>query len=452
MSKICSIPFKDIEYIVYKTSTPVQIYDGDKIKKTIEKFKNAFIKYNKNFIQFFAVKATPNPDILKLMYHNDCGFDCSSITELQIVERYVLGVGRGICTIMYTSNYTSIDDFIILLDKIENNNIFADKIENIIINLDDLDGLENLATAYDTREKNHDLSYLIDILSFRYNPAFGFTDSETKSNILGGSNSKFGMSKERLYQAYDIAIRQLKINKFGIHVMTGSCIMNPEYWKQIIIEICNVIEHLYKTYNICLEFIDIGGGFGIPYHPDEKELDIELVAETIYSTLERCFKEKNFKFDYPHIYTESGRYITGPSGYLVGKCQSIKKDFNQTFYGLDVTMANLMRPGMYNSYHHITVPRIEDNDPDCERENANVVGTLCENNDWFCHDRSLPKNIKKHDLFVIHDTGAHGHSMGFQYNGKLRAPEILYTTEKITKIRNGDNYNDLMCKYTNINL
>lgn len=439
MAKICSIPFKDIEYIVSKTSTPVQIYDGDKIKKTIEKFNNAFIKYNKNFIQFFAVKATPNPHILKLMYQNGCGFDCSSITELKLVERYIMSIpDRNACTIMYTSNYTSIDDFIILLDKIE----------NIIINLDDLDGLENLVSACNIKYGKQDISSLINILSFRYNPAFGFTDSETKSNILGGNNSKFGMSKERLYQAYDIAIQELKINKFGIHVMTGSCIMNPEYWKQIIIEICNVIEYLYNTYNVCLEFVDIGGGFGIPYHPNEKELDIEMVAETIYSTLDNYFKEKNFKFNYPNIYTESGRYITGPSGYLVGKCQSIKKDFNQTFYGLDATMANLMRPGMYNSYHHITVPRIEDN----EKQNANVVGTLCENNDWFCRERLLPKDIKKHDLFVIHDTGAHGHSMGFQYNGKLRAPEVLYTKEKITIIRDGDNYNDLMYKYTEIDL
>ena len=440
MSKVCTIPIEDIEYIVNKVATPVQIYDGNKIIETIKKFNHAFFSNkrqffkNSGFRQYFAVKATPNPEILRLMYRHKCGFDCSSLAEVKLVLEYIPEIMDDTenCKIIYTSNYTSCDDIIELL-KLK---------DYIFFNFDDIDGFINMKTVCKNNEQ-----FPIDHVTFRYNPEFGKTDSETKSNILGGTGSKFGMSKKRLFDAYTLAQKE-GIVDFGIHVMTGSCVMNPDFWIDIINDICQVIKELKNKLNIVLDFIDIGGGFGIPYRPEDKELDINLVAKNIYQTFYDNLK--NTDLEMPGLLTESGRYITGPSGYLITKCQSIKEDFNQKFYGVDATMANLMRPGMYNSYHHITVP--ENEYSDCEREEVNVVGTLCENNDWFCKARMLPKGIKKNDLFIIHDTGAHGHSMGFQYNGKMKAPEILYMgkndKKKIIQIRNRDTYKSYVSKYT----
>jgi diaminopimelate decarboxylase len=230
-------------------------------------------------------------------------------------------------------------------------------------------------------------------------------------------------------------------------MMTGSCVLSDQYWIKSITILFGLINELKKKLNIDIDFMNIGGGIGIPYKPTEKKVDIALLAKKIRNLFDEKIKQYNIKE--PTLHMENGRFITGPYGYLISRCHVIKNSY-ETYYGLDACMANLMRPGMYGSYHHISVPRLK-NSPDLLK--ANVVGTLCENNDWFARDRPLPVGIRKGDLFVIHDTGAHSHSMGFQYNGKLRAPEILLgNDEKTYLIRKRETIEDLFSNCIDFNM
>jgi diaminopimelate decarboxylase len=247
----------------------------------------------------------------------------------------------------------------------------------------------------------------------------GRTDSETKSNVLGGPDAKFGVSPDQIGEAYRLA-KANGATRFGIHMMTGSCVMNSEYWLETVSVLFDTMAKLRTELGIEFEFMNIGGGLGIPYRPDSPKNDVKTLVGMMKKTLAEKVKEHNIPM--PRLYMENGRYMTGPFGWLVTRCRCIKNTYAK-YYGVDSCMANLMRPGMYESYHYITVPA-RDGVAKAQYESSNVVGTLCENNDWFAKNRELPPS-EVGDLFVIHDTGAHAHSMGFQYNGKLRAPEIL---------------------------
>jgi len=413
------LTYEEIERIAKKFGTPYQIYDKTMIVDHVRNFLSTFRKTIPKFQNFFAVKALPNPEILKILYEQGCKFDCSSLSELYICKQIVKNENE----IMYTSNYTSIEDLETVIES------------NCIINLDDIDGLDNLVTA--CRRKNLEIPKMI---CFRLNPAIGNTSSETKSNILGGSESKFGMSEERLMKAYQTA-KIVGISKFGLHTMIGSCVLDVNHWKDLIEKLYITVDRLYDEANIKLEFINLGGGIGIPYRPDQQPINLEQLVDVIHSSITQCIKKYNLPY-HPNIYMENGRYITGQFGWLVAKCCSIKQDFETTFYGLDACMANLMRCGMYGAYHHITIPRLDD--ANGSQIVASIVGSLCEGNDQFCKDRKLPDGIRKNDLFVIHDTGAHGHAMGFQYNGKLRCPELLIEDDKsIRMIRRRETFDDL---------
>lgn len=393
-----------------KHKGPIYVYDKNKIKNNAKIFMNTFIEHIPNFKQYFAVKATSNVHIMELLRKEGMGFDCSSPYELELVKQL-----NGSNEVIYSSNYTSVEDFEYLLENINLQNV------NIKINLDDTDGLENLIQA----SKNIQV-LLPEFISFRLNPLFGSTNSETKSNVLGGSDTKFGIPEDRIVEAYKRA-KDAGFTKFGIHVMTGSCVLDVNYFSELVDVLFKYINKICKELDITFEFIDLGGGIGIPYKPNQRAIDVELLAKTIS---ERIQYNMNL-YDLPSnfvIAMENGRYITGPYGWLVAQCKSIKNGVNgKKFYGLNACMANLMRPGMYNAYHHIFVPRLDDNENQSNnRENVNVVGTLCENNDWFAKNRSLPVNINKDDIFVICDAGAHGFTMGFQYNGKTRSAELLY--------------------------
>ena len=258
----------------------------------------------------------------------------------------------------------------------------------------------------------------------------GNTESNTKSNILGGPDAKFGISPNDIIEAFRLA-KNYGVKNFGIHMMTGSCVLDNNYWEKSVKLLIDNIIHIEQVLEINIDYINIGGGIGIPYNPEEKVVDINYLVNTI----DNCFKLKNKTVK--NLYMENGRYITGPYGWLLAKCNCVKHSFGATYYGLDACMANLMRPGMYGSYHHIDVYKRYS-----EFNYVNVVGTLCENHDWFAKNRYLPKaNVD--DIFIIYDTGAHSHSMGFQYNGKLRAPEILYTCDKNYKlIRRRETFDD----------
>lgn len=400
--------------------SPLYVYNEDLIRENAQKFMATFKKHIPNFKQYFAVKATPNKHIMEILKEEGMQFDCSSMTELELV-----GQLSGPSEIMYTSNYTSVEDFENLLCSQAEGilNCEHDELSNIIINLDDIDGLENLCIA-STNTKIP----LPKLISFRLNPLFGSDGrSEVSSNVLGGTNTKFGIPSDRIIEAYRLAMSK-GITNFGIHVMTGSCILDIEYFRELINVVFQNINMICKELGIIFDFVDLGGGIGIPYKPTQNEINLDLLAQTMAQTIKENKEKYDIKFD-PVIAMENGRYITGPYGWLISKCKSIKIGPNgKKFYGLDACMANLMRPGMYGAYHTITIPRLHDVET---FEQSNVVGSLCENNDWFAKDRLLPIGIQKEDIFVIHDVGAHGYSMGFQYNGKLRSAEVLVSNKNM---------------------
>lgn len=431
MPENLKLTLSQLEQIIDTYGTPLYLYDKNAIEKNANNFMKIFKSHISSFKQYFAVKALPNLAIMEILLNSGMGFDCSSITEVQLVNELSTGTSKP--EILYTSNYTSVEDFHFVLQH-----------DNIIINLDDIDGLDNLIEASKLSKCK-----LPEKISFRFNPSIGKTDSETKSNVLGGKDTKFGICKERIVEAY-LAAKIYGFSKFGIHVMTGSCVMNVEYWIALIDEIFTVMNHIQTTANIMFEFVDLGGGIGIPYKPNQFGVPIESLAKTIALTIKK-HTDKMFFLKTLAIYMENGRYITGPYGWLISRCKSIKKS-DKNFYGLDACMANLMRCGMYEAYHHITIPRLCYKYGD-DFEEANVVGTLCENNDWFAKNRMLPKNIRKNDIFVIYDVGAHGHCMGFQYNGKLRSAEVLFETFgdgtiNCSVIRNKETYEYLVQNQT----
>lgn len=320
--------------------------------------------------------------------------DCSSTSELFICKKLGI-VGENV---MYTSNYTSKKDLATAFDM------------GVVMNLDDISLVDDIVAV---RGRTPEL------ISFRLNPGLGRTDSETKSNVLGGPEAKFGVPTERIVEAYEKAMKAGS-TRFGIHMMTGSCVLNNEYWLETVNVLLTTLAEVRKALGIEFEFINIGGGLGIPYRPEPEQsvVDVAKLSGMLHEKL--TAELATLGVPEPKLYMENGRYITGPYGWLVARCHVIKESFDKRYYGLDACMSNLMRPGMYEAYHHITVPAREGGD----RHIGEVVGTLCENNDWFARDRDLPVS-EVGDLFMIHDTGAHAHSMGFQYNGKLRAPELL---------------------------
>lgn len=399
--------------------TPLQLYDGYNMRLNAKYFMETFKNCVSGFKQFFAVKALPNPSILKLLVDLGMGLDCSSSAELKLAE--MIGVSGS--DIMFTSNFTSESDLKQALNQ------------DVIINLDDYSLID---TLYHIKNK------LPSKLFFRFNPGIGRTDSETKSNILGGPDAKFGMDWESIIHACKKAL-ELGTEKIGIHMMTGSNVTNLKYWEELIDKLFELLDDLNKQ-NITIQYVNLGGGIGIDYRAGI-DVDIQILAKKIGNKImENCLK---YELTIPDVYMENGRFITGPYGYLISKCNSVKKLYGKTFYGLDASMSNLMRPGMYGAYHHISVLGKSSSIND---QPANVVGTLCENNDWFAKDRLLPV-ANPGDYFVIWDTGAHAHSMGFQYNGKLRAPEVLineYTFKLIRRRETFEDYISTVLYYTHL--
>ncbi|CAK9040652.1 Protein TabA, partial [Durusdinium trenchii] len=376
-----------------KYGTPLQLYDEKLMVENAKALLEAFTAEFPGFQQFFAVKALPNPAVLRLLIKQGFGLDCSSTSELHIAKE--LGVPGD--QVMFTSNYTSKKDLKIAFDQ------------GVIINLDDISLVDTLVEVCGSCPE---------LISFRLNPGLGRTDSETASNVLGGPNAKFGVPPFQIMEAFRKA-KENGAKRFALHMMTGSCVLNEEYWLDTVAIMLETIGKLHSELGIMVEFCNLGGGLGIPYKEGEPTVNLP----SLVGKLKAQFVDKMpevYKDNWPKVYMENGRFITGPYGWLVSRCEAIKNSY-EIYYGLDACMANLMRPGMYGAYHHISVPTAKDQD---DIVKANVVGTLCENNDWFAKDRDLP-SATTGDLFVIHDTGAHSHSMGFQYNGKLRAPEVL---------------------------
>ncbi|ETV82341.1 diaminopimelate decarboxylase, variant 3 [Aphanomyces astaci] len=342
-----------LEHLADTYGTPLQIYDEQMIRDNARHLLTTFRAQFPSFTQFYAVKALPNPAVLKVLYQEGCGFDCSSTAELHVCK--TLGVPGD--KIIYTSNFTSKKDLALAYDL------------GVIINLDDISLVDSLVEVR---------GRVPDLMCFRLNPGLGRTDSETKSNVLGGPDAKFGVPPFQIVDAYRKA-QAAGATRFGIHMMTGSCVMNNEYWKETITGLYETAMQIKKELGITFEFMNIGGGLGIPYLPDQPRVDIASIVTLLRTTFDELMGTHD-NTTLPTLCMENGRYMTGPYGWLVSRCQAIKQSYAK-YYGLDASMAHLMRPGMYGAYHHITIPARElDQSP---LITANIVGDLCENNDWY---------------------------------------------------------------------
>lgn len=363
--------------------TPFHIYDEIGIRKTGQQLQAAFADIPV-FREYYAVKALPNPAILSIMQNMGFGFDCSSITELMLAR----SLGARGHEIMFTSNNTSADDF-----------AAAAADDGCILNLDDISLIDKVPQ-------------MPELICFRYNPG----PRRIGNDIIGKpEEAKYGVSHEQIIEAYRRA--QMKgAKRFGLHTMLASNELDYSYMVQTTAMLFELVESISQELDITFDFINIGGGLGIPYLPDTAPLDIKAMGKEIVS-LFGGFADKHGYC--PALFMESGRYMTGPHGVLVTTAIN-RKDIYRTYIGVDACMSALMRPALYGAYHHIDVLGKEGG----ATETVDVVGSLCENNDKFAIQRSLPE-IVDGDILIIHDSGAHGHAMGFNYNGRLRPQELL---------------------------
>ena len=376
-----------LDEIVDHFGTPFHIYNEAGIRQTGQNFNAAFSRL-KGFREYFAVKALPNPRILAIMRDLGFGFDCSSIAELTLSRE----TGARGEDIMFSSNNTTPDEF-----------EAADADGGCILNLDDASLIRKVPKMPET-------------ISFRYNPG----PRRTGNSIIGDpSESKYGVAHEQIVHAYRAA-RARGARRFGLHTMLISNELSYAYMVETAAMLLEVVEQVSEALKIDFDFINLGGGLGIPYRPEQEPLDIDSMADAI-SDLFSNFKKRNGFL--PRFYIESGRYITGPHGVLVTTAIN-QKDTYRKYIGVDACMSALMRPAIYGAYHHITVAGKHAQQ---HFEKVDVVGSLCENNDKFAIQRRLPQ-IHNGDRVLIHDTGAHGHAMGFNYNGRLRPKELLLCT------------------------
>ncbi|WP_159517680.1 diaminopimelate decarboxylase family protein [Sunxiuqinia indica] len=402
------LPFdkEQLEQIIEKHPTPFHIYDEKGMLDYAEKFVDAF-SWNEGFKEYYAIKAAPNPFLMKLLHKQGFGIDCSSMAELLLAEK----IGMRGEEIMFTSNDTPAEEYQKAMEL------------GAVINLDDIKHIEFL-------EKHAGLPELV---SFRYNPG-----ALKGGNIIIGNpeDSKYGFTREQLFEGYKI-LKAKGVKRFGIHTMVASNELDADYFVETAEIVFDVIVDVAKELDIKFEFANLGGGIGIPYKNEHKPVNLKKVSKGIKKLYEKMIVGNGL--DPLKIYFESGRAITGPFGFLVSRVLHIKETYKK-YAGLDSCMANLMRPALYGAHHHITVMGKE-NAPHSQL--YDVTGSLCENNDKFAINRLLPE-INPDDLVVIHDTGAHGHSMGFNYNGKLRSAELLLRENgEVVEIRRAETYDDL---------
>ena len=389
MEKKPFVTLEQLEEIVKDYPTPFHLYDEAGIRENARKVKEAFA-WNPGFKEYFAVKATPNPRILEIVKEYGCGTDCSSATELMMSD----AAGFSGQEIMFSSNDTPAEEF-----------QMADEM-GAIINLDDFTHIEYLEKA---------IGHIPETICCRYNPGGVF---EISNGIMDNpGDSKYGMTESQLMEAFRI-LREKGAKRFGIHAFLVSNTVTNDYYPMLASELFALAVRVKQETGIEVDFINLSGGVGIPYRPEEKPNDIGVIGEGVRREFERILVPAGLGD--VSIYTEMGRFMLGPYGCLVTRAIHEKHIYKE-YIGVDACAVNLMRPAMYGAYHHITVMGKE-NAP-CDHK-YDVVGSLCENNDKFAIDRMLPK-IDRGDLLVIHDTGAHGFSMGYNYNGKLRSAELL---------------------------
>lgn len=404
-----SLPWSlsELEQIAGSIPTPFHLYHEPLIRENARRFYRAFSWVPGGFKNYYAVKALPNPYILQILKEEGMGMDCSSKAELLLSE----AVGITGHDIMFTSNDTPAHEYQKAAEL------------NSIINLDDISHLDYLDKA---------LGGLPQTLCFRYNPG-----PLKEGNVIIGKpeEAKYGLTRPQIFEAYKMA-KSRGVKRFGLHTMVASNELNPQYFVETAVLLFELAVDIQKQCGVSINFVNLGGGIGIPYRPHQEAVNLEQMSEGIYQAYQKIMVPNNL--GHVQVVMENGRMVTGPYGWLVARALH-KKDIYKQYLGLDACMANLMRPGMYGAYHHISVPARQGG----PTKVYDVTGSLCENNDKFAIDREIP-DPDLGDLVVIHDTGAHGHSMGFNYNGKLRSAEVLYQGPGQWKlIRRAESYTDL---------
>ncbi len=392
-----------LEAITEKYPTPFHIYDEKGIRENARLVKQAF-SWNPGFKEYFAVKATPNPSILKILREEGCGTDCSSLTELMMSEK----CGFSGSEIMFSSNETPAEEFVL-----------AEKL-GATINLDDFTHIDFLKDT---------IGYIPETISCRFNPGGIFQLSGSKEGFQVMDNpgdAKYGFTTEQLYEGFR-KLKEMGAKHFGIHAFLASNTISNDYYPALAGILFQLAVDLQEKTGCHIAFINLSGGVGVPYRPDQPKNDILAIGEGVRQQYEKILVPAGMGD--VSIFTEMGRFMLAPYGGLVTRAIHEKHTYKE-YIGVDACAANLMRPAMYGAYHHITVMGKET--APCDHK-YDVVGCLCENNDKFAIDRMLPE-IEKGDLLFIHDTGAHGHSMGYQYNGRLRSAEILLQEDGSTRM------------------
>ncbi len=388
MKKIPFVTKEKLEEIIAEYPTPFHIYDEKGIRENIKALKQAF-SWNAGYKEYFAVKANANPYLIKILQEYGCGCDCSSMTELMLAN----ALGFSGDDIMFSSNATPAEEY-----------RYASEI-GATINLDDIthiDFLEHITTLPKT-------------ICCRFNPGGIFQMSNGIMDNPG--DAKYGMTTEQIFEAFQI-LKSKGVENFGIHAFLASNTVTNEYYPMLAKVLFELAVELKKKTGANITFINLSGGIGIPYSPEQEPNDITVIGDEVRKEYQKILVPAGM--DHIALYTELGRFITGPYGALVTTAIH-QKHTHKEYIGCDACAVNLMRPAMYGAYHHITVMGKE-NEP-CDHQ-YDITGSLCENNDKFAIDRMLPK-IDMGDILFIHDTGAHGFSMGYNYNGKLRSAEIL---------------------------
>ena len=387
MEKKTFVTLEQLKEIEKTYPTPYHLYDEKGIRENALKLKDAF-SWNKGFKEYFAVKATPNPYIINILKECGCGVDCSSLTELMLSEK--LGF-RG-DDIMFSSNDTPSEEFVL-----------ARKLD-AQINLDDITHIDFLNEACGIPET----------ICCRFNPGGLFKISTSIMDNPG--DAKYGFTKPQIIEGYK-RLKEMGAKRFGIHSFLASNTMTNEYYPTLAKILFETVVEIKEQTGVEISFVNLSGGIGVPYTPDQEPNDIYKISEGVKKAYEEILVPAGIEVA---IYTELGRYMLAPYGCLVTKAIH-EKHTHKEYIGLDACAVNLMRPAMYGAYHHITVMGKE-NEP-CDHK-YDITGSLCENNDKFAIDRMLPK-IDIGDFIVIHDTGAHGFAMGYNYNGKLKSAELL---------------------------
>jgi len=384
-----TLPFskEKIEEIITQFPTPFHIYDEKAMVDYAKYFVDSF-SWNEGFKEYYAIKAAPNPYLMKILHQQGFGIDCSSMAELVLAEK----VGLRGEEIMFTSNDTPAEEYQKAIEL------------GAILNLDDISHIDYI-------DKHVGIPELV---CFRYNPG-----ALKGGNVIIGNpeDSKYGFTREQLFEGYK-KLADKGVKRFGIHTMVASNELDPDYFIETAEIVFDTIVDVNKELGIKFEFANLGGGIGIPYKSEHKPVDLKKVSDGIKAKYEEMIVANGLA---PlKIFFESGRAITGPFGYLVATVLHMKETYKK-YVGLDASMHNLMRPAMYGAYHHITVLGKETQP---HKFLYDITGSLCENNDKFAINRLFPE-VEVGDVVVIHDSGAHGHSMGFNYNGKLRSAELL---------------------------